>query len=265
MTRSPALILALALVAASPALETSFANVEDAAQAPVMAEHEPFRAVIPLRNPYDRAVKVTRVESACDCNELVLADHFLLPGEATTLTIEVDNARRSGLQRQLFRIEISDPQLEVIDITAWWHVTPDIAVDAMPPAGPFDRRPESVRLRNVYAFTSHQRPDELDRLRKLIRLWSPDSNAPADGLQVTGFDYAGEIWAFTPRTMADGSVLVVAHARDPAMTIPEGKYEELVTIHTNHPRKPTIEIHLYTAIDQNAGKEGTSDPWGHLR
>lgn len=262
---SRATTLLLILVAALPGLETSFTNVADPEQAPVVSEHEPFEAEITVRNPYDRAIRITRVESSCDCAELELRDHFLLPFAETTLAMTVVNERGSGLQRQLFRLEVSDPQLEVIDVTVWWHVTPDIAVDTMPEAGPFDRRPESKLRRNVYGFTSHQRPDELARLREIIRLWSPPENAPEGGLQIERIEYAGDLWTFTPRPQDDGSILLVAHARDPEAGYAEGKYEEEVLVHTNHPHKPVIRLLFYCAIDADAGKDGTSDPWAHMR
>lgn len=265
MKRFHHLLALLALLAPAAALETTFFNVEDPAQAPVLAEHEEFAATITVRNPYDRAVRIARIDSSCACAEMAIGSRFLLPHEETELTIRVVNANSSGLQRQRFRLEVTDPHLEVIDVLAQWHVIPDVAVDAVPDSGPFDQRPDEPRRRNVYAYTAHQRPDELHRLREIIRLSTPPEGTPEGGLQVTKVDYAGRIWDFTIRQQGDHAVLVVGQAKDPDARIAEGKYEEKAVIHTNHPRKPVIEVLLYTAIDAAAGKDGTSDPWANMR
>jgi len=259
------LTLLLVCTVACPALETTFTNVEDGEELPVAAEHATYEAVIHLKNPYDRAVRVTRVESTCACSKLELANRFLLPHQETELAFAVDNHRRSGVQRQVFRIELSDPQLPVIDVKARWRVIPDIAVDAMPESGPFDRRPESARRRNVYAFTSNERPDELGRLREIIRLASPAEHTPEGGLEITAIDYEGRIWGFTQRRQDEHTILLIAHAKDPEATIAPGKYVEKVIIRTNHPKKPEIELTFYCAINPDAGKADASDPWASMR
>ena len=247
------------------ALDNTISNVPSPEQAPVVAEHETFDAVIRVKNPYDRAIKVTRVESSCPCATLELADYFLLPYQETTLTIAVTNENRSDLQRQLFRLELSDPQLPVIDINVLWTVTPNVAVDSVPETGPFDQRPTPARLRNIYAFTSNERPDELSRLREIIMLTSPASSAPEGGLQITEVVYDGTIWAFDQKAQGDNMILLIARAKDPEAKIPPGKYVEKVIVRTNHPNKPEFELTFYCAINPDAGKDGASDPWANMR
>ena len=52
------------------------------------------------------------------------------------------------------------------------------------------------------------RPDELNRLRKRIRLSCPEGELPTGGLRVTGIDYPGTLWSFAPTTQSDGSILI---------------------------------------------------------
>jgi len=130
---------------------------------------------------------------------------------------------------------------------------------------PFDRRPADTARHNVYGYTSHNRPDEPGRLRKLILIDSPDDNAPEGGLEISAIDYGGEIWAFDQRRVDPNRILLIAHAANPDQALGEGKFEEAVTIHTNHPHKPELELMFYTAIDSQAGRPEASDPWSHLR
>ncbi|MDA3960954.1 MAG: hypothetical protein PF961_09205, partial [Planctomycetota bacterium] len=112
---------------------------------------------------------------------------------------------------------------------------------------------------------ANRRPDELHRLRKILRIGSPAETAPEGGLKITNIAYTGAIWQFTEKPQDDGSILLLAHAKNPDGTIPNGKYEEQVVLTTNHPNKPTITLTFLTAIDPNAGGEGSTDPWAGLR
>ena len=224
-------------------------NVSGPETAPVFAEHQPFTATITVRNPHDRAVKVDRLDASCTCMQLELGERFILPLQATTLTIRVDNANRSGPQRMGVSIYFTDPELEAVDVTAWWKVTEDVAVDAIAPLADPTVRPADLAWRDVYKFVDHERPDELGRLLKRIRI-----SSPTPGLELAGIDYAGGVWAFVPAKQADGSWLVTASAKDPAGTLPEKTYDEKVVIRTNNPQKPAISVQMVAIIDRNAGR-----------
>jgi Protein of unknown function (DUF1573) len=242
------LLLLLGLGLAAAELENR--NVAGPEAAPTFSEKTPFSAQVTVRNPHDRAAKVDRLDASCSCMQLALKDHFLLPHATTTLTITVDNANRSGIQRMGVTIYLTDPELEGIEVEVWWQVDPSIAVDAIAPLADPAHRPEDNGWRDVYRYVQHERPDELQRLRKRVRLASklPD-------FAILGIDYLGPVWKFAPTRQADGSWLVTATAKTPDTPLPEKTYDEQVIIRTNHPDKPTVVLQFVAIIARNAGKE----------
>ena len=225
-------------------------NVEGPATAPVFAEHVPFAATITVRNPNDRAVRVERLDASCTCMQLDLAERFLLPHQASTLTLRVENANRSGPQRMGVTIYFTDPELEPIEVTAWWQVTPDVAVDAISPLVDPAQRPSDIAWRDVYKFVEHERPDELHRLSKRVRI-----SSPVPGFEILGIDYPGAVWVFTPTRLADSVWLVTAKAKDPTGTLPPKTYDEQVVIRTNNPEKAKIPLQFVAVISTDAGRE----------
>ena len=235
------------LVAAE--LENTNASGPDAA--PLLAEHTPFAATIMIRNPHDRAVRIERLDATCSCMHLEVADQFILPHQTTTMQINVDNANRSGPQRMGVSVYLTDPDLEAIDVQVWWKVTPDVAVDAIAPRAEITTtRPTDIAWRDIYKFVANERPDELNRLSKRMRL---ESSLP--DFAVTGIDYAGAVWAFAPAKQSDGSWLITATAKDPAGELPEKLYDETVTVRTNHPQKSAIKVQFITNITRKAGRK----------
>lgn len=221
-------------------------------EAPLVPEHQPYAAQLVVRNPHDKAVKIARVEASCSCAKQELGTTFLLPLASTVLDLVVDNTDRSGEQRLGITLYLSDPDLDPIELTAVWHVVPDVAVDSLSIATDTLARPD-LAYRDIYRFSSKVRPDELHKLRKRLRLFSPPESAPEGGLRILGIEYAGDLWAFTPLVQADGSILFTATARDPAATVSDGLREEVATILTNHPRKPRIALRFITYIGKDAG------------
>lgn len=257
------LLLAFASLAAADTVTVVNANVASAEQAPEVREGVPFKALVTVRNPYQRAVKVSKVDSTCSCTTLDLASRFLIPGETTTLSVEVASLRRSGPQQIRASLFLSDPELEPIEVHCWWTVLPAVAVDAIPPGQPALERPADVAWRDIYRFVVHERPDEPRRLRKRIRLWSPPAYAPPGGLKIEGIDYPGTLWAFAIADQGNGSFLITATARDQEGPLPTGSTSEKVVVRTNHPDKPRIELQFDAAIDLEAGRE-TQDPMQEL-
>ncbi|HYE06517.1 MAG TPA: DUF1573 domain-containing protein [Planctomycetota bacterium] len=249
---APIRIGVLALIAALlPAVDN--ANAASHAEAPVIAEHEPLAVAITIRNPNDRAVRVDRLDSTCSCTTLELRDRFLLPHATTTLDVVIDNHNRSGEIRVGLSIYLTDPDLEPIEATALWTVTPNVAVDVIPAGADSKQRPADIAYRDVYRFVAKERPDELARLNKRIRLFSPPDQQPEGGLRVTGIDYAGTLWRFEHAVQSDGSTLITATARDPATIIADGLREETATVRTNHPRKAAIDLRFIALIAKDAG------------
>ncbi len=223
---------------------------------PTVAEHERYRAILQATNPYDRAVKIERVDSTCPCALPSLDDdaYFILPHQTVPMSIEVDNANRSGRQDYDISLYLTDPAAEPIELTVSWVVVPDIQVDLIAPGADPLRQPEDRGFRDVYRYVAKTRPDELHRLSKRVRLACPDAAALPGGLQVTGVEYAGRLWAFTPQAQTDGSVLVLAAARDPAMADPPlGLIDEKAVLLTNHPHKPRITLTFTAYIGKDAG------------
>jgi hypothetical protein len=224
-------------------------NVEGPEMAPILVEHVPFAATITVRNPNDRAVRVERLDASCTCMRLELAERFLLPHQASTLTLQIDNANRSGPQRMGVTIYFTDPEMEPIEVTAWWHVTPDVAVDAISPLADPAQRPADIAWRDVYKYVEHERPDELHRLSKRVRV-----SSAVPGFEILGIDYPGAVWTFTPTRLAEGVWLVTAKAQDPAGTLPPKTYDEHMVIRTNHPKKAKITLQFVAVISTEAGR-----------
>lgn len=251
------LLLICAMLAGAADLENC--NVSGPETAPLFAEHTPFIATIQIRNPHDRAVRIERLDATCSCMRLEVADHFILPHQTTAMQINVDNANRSGPQRMGVSVYFTDPDLEAIDVQVWWKVTPDVAVDAIAPRSEITTaRPSDIAWRDIYKFVANERPDELNRLSKRIRLESEIPN-----FSVLGVDYGGSVWAFTPAKQSDGSWLITAVAKDPAVEIPEKLYDERVTIRTNHPLKSTIVVQFIANITRKAGRKAF-DPFEEI-
>ena len=243
------LVLICAVSAAAADLEN--ANVSGPETAPILAEHTPFAASILIRNPHDRAVKIERLDATCSCMHLEVAEQFILPHQTTAMQIRVDNANRSGPQRMGVSVYLTDPDLEAIDVQVWWKVTPDVAVDAIAPRSEITTaRPTDIAWRDIYKFVANERPDELQRLSKRMRL---ESTLP--DFAVTSIDYPGAVWAFTPAKQTDGSWVITAVAKNHAVELPEKLYEETVTVHTNHPLKTAIQVKFVANISRKAGRK----------
>ena len=247
------ILLLLALSGGIAAAEL-FANAPSAEQAPTFREAEHFRAVITVRNPYQRAIRIDKLDTTCSCSKLEIASKFLIPGETTTLEVGSENTRRSGPQQVRVSLFLTDPDLEPIEVYCWWKVLPAVTVDAVPPGTPAIDRPEDNAWRDIYRFIAHERPDEPQRLRKRIRLGSPPESAPPGGLRVEGIDYVGTLWAFATRPLEGGAILITATARDQQGPLPAGRHEEKVVVRTNHPDKPRIELHFDVLLDTKAGQ-----------
>lgn len=249
----PLLLLLIACIL--PTAEVINANAPDHDSAPVFREVVPFSAVITVQNPYDRAVKVARLDTTCSCSKLELATRFLLPGEKTTLAIGASNLRRSGKQQVRVSLFLSDPDFDPIEVWARWHVRPAVAVDLIEAGRPSLERPADDAWRDIYRLVADERPDEPKRLRKRIRLSCPPEESPPGGLRVEGIDYPGTLWRFSATDQGNGSWLVTGSARDPEAVAPEKVSDERVVIRTNHPDKPAIELILVTTISKEAGRQ----------
>jgi hypothetical protein len=248
-------LLLLLLIGLLSGAEVYNANVPSADEAPLFGEGVPFRAAVKVRNPYDRAVKIARVDSTCTCSKLEPVSRFLLPGEATVLEVEASNAMRSGEQKVQVSLFTSDPDFAPIEVMLWWRVREQVSVDAIAPGAATLGRPADPAWRDVYRYVVHERPDEPQKLKKRIRLACPPEEAPPGGLRVEAVEYAGRIWAFEPRAQEDGSVLVIARARDPEARLPEGQFDERVTVRTNHPGKSAIVLQFQSLFDMDAGRK----------
>lgn len=251
MTMRTLPLIAFCLIAAATAVE--FSNAPDAAAAPWVAEHEVFSVSIPVRNPHDRAIKVERLDSTCECSRLEIVDRFILPGASSVLHLASANRNRSGEQQVAVSIYVTDPELEAIEVVARWNVRAAVQVDAIGPGMDPTKRPEDRAWQDIYRFVAKERPDELARLRKRIRLSCPAGTAPVGGLKLSGVDYSGALWKFTPSDLADGSILITATARNPEDEMKEGTYDEKVILRTNHPNKPEITVRFMVLLDRKAG------------
>ncbi len=231
-------------------------NVADAGQAPILREVEPFLTHITVRNPHDRAVKIRLLDPTCKCATLEIADRFLLPKATTTLTIAVDNANRSGPVRVGVTLYLTDPDLESIEVEAFWQVRPCVQVDAIGPGMDPLKRPEDRAWQDIYRYVTKVRPDEPNRLRKRLRISCPPEEVPAGGLKLLGIDYPGTLWRSTPTQQSDGSWLVSAgpQAGEDA-TLTAGEFQEKVVVRTNHPDKPTLTLDFSTLVGKDAGQQ----------
>lgn len=218
-------------------------------------EGESFRAAIPIRNNYDRAIRITRFDSTCACNVLRTDSQFLIPGEETTLHFEVDTDNLSGLARQTVWMYLSDPGFDPLQVTIHWNIRPMVAVDALPPNQREMQRPEDTLWRDIYRVESHERPQDARRLQKNLLLSTPPEETPEGGFEVTEVSYEGRIWAFTIRRVDERHSLVLLRPQDPDAELPQGTFEETFTILTNHPVKQRIVMESGVKIDPDAGRQ----------
>ena len=245
----PCLLLLLAGRAA--ALDDT--NAADPESAPVVPEDQPLQVAIAARNPNDRAVRIAKLDSTCSCTHLQADERFILPHATATVQVTVDNHNRSGPQKVGISAYLSDPDLEPIELTVLWSVRPAVTVDSIAPGADPLERPADQAPRDVYRFVAKSRPDELNVLKKRIRLGCPPEETPAGGLKVLGIDYPGDLWRFDVADQGNGSILITASARDPDSAPTEGLREETATVRTNHPRKPTIQLRFIALIAKDAG------------
>ena len=225
------------------------ANAASPEVAPICRESVPFHAVIPVANPYDRAVRVKLLDASCTCAKLELKDYFLLPHGRTTLDIAVDNQNRSGPQDIQVSVFVSDPDFEPIEVNALWTVRAAVQVDSLPASQEdTQKRPDNKGWQDIYRFVVEERPDEPQRLHKNIRLSCPAGEVPPGGLKILSIEYPGSLWAFKPVAQADGSWLIRARANPAVVPMPVGEYHEKVLVHTNHPDKPLITLQFDSKI-----------------
>jgi hypothetical protein len=203
------------------------------------------------------------MDNTCSCSKLELKDRFLLPGAATTLEMAVKNANRSGPQKVGVSIFLSDPDFDPLEVVARWNVRACVQVDAIGATMDPKERPSDRAWQDVYLYPSKERPDELNRLKKRIRLSCPPEEAPPGGLKVEGIDYPGTIWRFASTPQEGGSILITATARDPEAEVKEGEYDEQVLVRTNHPDKPSIQLHFLTLITKEAGSKAMDPDGAH--
>ncbi|TVR12888.1 MAG: DUF1573 domain-containing protein [Planctomycetota bacterium] len=225
------------------------------AEIQTIREGEPFRAAIPIRNNYDRAIRIARFDSTCACNVLRTDSDFLIPGEETTLHFEVDTDNLSGRARQTVWMYLSDPGFDPLQVTIQWNIRPLVAVDALPPDQQDIHRPEDSLWRDIYRVESHERPENAGRLQKNLLVSTPPEETPEGGLEVTQITYEGSIWQFVIRQVDEHRSLVLLRAKDPDAELPQGTFEETFTIHTNHPIKHTIVMESGVKVDPDAGRE----------
>ena len=235
------------------------ADDEQALEGPQLFEHQRLSVTLTIANPYDRAVRIKRLFSTCECFLLEIDQRVLMPYEETTLRVKIDNRNYSGQMRQTIYVEFTDGDLEILRRVLKWVVIPDVAIDNMPLHGPFDQRPELLQ-RDIYMYTAHERPDELHRLQKVMLVSSPEESRPEEGLQVTRIEYRGDLWQWQQRTISPGKVLIIGRARDPDATPEPMRLEEDLILHTNHPHKSRLPLKMMTAIDYD-----DNDPWSQFR
>jgi hypothetical protein len=184
---------------------------------------------------------------------LVITPELVPPGGTAVLDVAIDTANRSGPQQIRVTAYATDPDLEPIEIDLRYVVLPAVTVDSVRALTDPAQRPDDRAWRDIYKFVSRERPDELHRLRKRIRLASPPEDTPPGGLRIAGVDYAGDLWVFAVSELGNGAWLVTATARDPQGQGVERTYDEQVVIRTNHPRKASIPLTWITMLDREAG------------
>ena len=244
-----ALTLSLSQVAAQEATPNTQTAPSETADL-VLREHEDFVHTFTVRNPYERAVRIEKTDTSCTCIEFELSDKFLLPGESCELKVRVSNKFYSGPRKYKVWLYLSDPEYAPLLIRTDWTVKEDVAVDLI--INDPSKRPENKKYRDIYRYLAHVRPDEAKRLRKYVRLTTPDQIA--GGFQVTP-SYDGKIWTFTTKTLDAHSVLLIAKAKDPKAKLETGLFQEIVRLETNHPKKSSFELQFFSNIDEKAGTQ----------
>ena len=245
--------MCLLLHTASGAVEVETPDATDvtaSAEMMVLREHEDFVHTFTVTNPYERAVRIDKTDTSCTCIEFELSDKFLLPDESCQLKVRVSNERYSGARKYKVWLYLTDPEYAPLLIRTDWIVKEDIAVDLI--LTDPSKRPDDNKYRDIYRYIAHVRPDEGKRLRKYIRISTPDKIE--GGLQITP-SYNGKIWGFSTKTLDEHSVLLIAKAKDPKVKLESGLFQEIVRIETNHDKKKSFELQFNSNIDPKAGTQ----------
>jgi hypothetical protein len=260
----PLIFCALLAAQDAPAPVT---NLSKDGKIPTLIEGQPFSATLAFKNPYDRAFKITDIESDCSCTRMEASSRFLLPNEEATFYVVAPTNGTSDSQRMRFWLYASDPEYQPIIIECHWNIIPMVTVDRLPPGkeSVIERPEKKSGYRDLAIFLETLRPEEQAQLQKNLLISSPESQIPEGGLKITAVEYTGPIWSFTVREHDKGKVLLLARAKDPNTLLPVGIHEEKVIVKTNHPGKPTISLQFKTAVDPKANTEGFVDPFAKMR
>ena len=235
---------------------------------PVVTEDVIHHGQVVIRNPIDRAVRISVVDVSCSCISATPVQQVLLPSGTAAIDIALSkHQRRSGLRTGTIYVQFTDPTAEQVLVELSWYVIPYVTVDVLLPGVSSATRPEAA-ARDVYLFRNEVRPDEPNRLRRRLLVGSPAEQAPPGGLQITGVEYQGPLWAFTTERQADGTWLVHARAKDEDADLPLGSYREQAILLTNHPQRPRIALYFETEVQTDAGRHrqpldpGLQGPFG---
>lgn len=239
----------------------------DHEELPTLVENEIFTHTFTVTNPYDRAAKVERIDSSCSCETLEMAKEFLLPHESTTLHMAATNDNSSGIRTHRIWIYFTDPAFTAIERQISWRVLPLVSFDSLPAQhrDPL-ARPEPA-FRDIYRYATALRPDEAQRMRKVIRVGCAESLVPEGGLRIESLAYEGSLWQFSIRQLEDQPTvcLIVAQAKDPEAALPNGEYIEPLIVTLNQADKTTSKLLFHTIIDPEIGREGAPDPFAEFR
>jgi hypothetical protein len=230
------------------------ANIAPGAPLPVVREGELYRCTVTVRNRYDRAVKLTGIDSSCPCNDIQLQTRFLLPGEAMVVTVSATTAGRSGDINHRVWLFPSDSELEPLEFHLRYHIRERVAVDLLGPNDQPGARPADLPRRDIGRLVVTLRPDEPQRLQRNLLVSCPAEERPPGGLRISGVEYAGRLWRFEVRQVDDRHLLVLARGIDGAV-LTSGEYEERFVIRSNHPDRPALPMEILTVIDPKAGQQ----------
>jgi hypothetical protein len=181
------------------------------------------RATFVFRNRGLQPVQITDIRPSCGCLEPHVSSRRIEPGQRGFLLLRMQPASESPGRKEYFAdVKYSDPQPREVRLTFRLEI-PEQGLSVKPRALIFDQLSDREIRRQVVVADTRPQP---------ARLNEATVNSPL--VQVSLGDS-------TP--LAGGGVEQAVHITLSG-SVPPGRHEALVTIHTNDPQMPAIRVPL---------------------
>ncbi len=176
-----------------------------------------------IKNTGTLTLEITRVQPACGCTVANVSEKSVPPGGESHLTTRLSLQGRSGGQHKTILIESNDPTQPQFMLALRGEV--GVAINV---------QPQQIMMPRVQIGTQPSAE---------VLLTSGDGNP----FQITSVEASPDALSAEAAPGGDGK----AYRLNIALKTPiEGSFNGTVTVRTDHPKKPTIEIPVYFMVSR---------------